>query len=353
MKKIVVINLGSTSTKIAYFNDDKCVLSESIPHTAEEIKGFESNWDQYDFRKDVILKWLLKNGISLSELDAFVSRGGHTEPIHSGVYRITEKMLEQSRSMKYGNHASDLGIRLAYDLAENKEHAFIVDSPCTDEFEPLARYSGLPQMPRQSRFHVLNHKASAREYCKDHGLNYQEINLVVAHMGGGTSVAAHKQGKLVDGDNGLDGDGPFSTNRTGALPVGALIDMCFSGEYTKEQMRRKVNGLGGMMAYVGDNDVLSVYEKANGGDSSCQEVIDAMIYQTCKEIGAMATVLNGEVNAIILTGGIAYNQYITEQIAKRVSYIAPVHCYPGEKEMLSLGQQTYYALLGKEEVFEI
>ena len=352
MKKLAVINLGSTSTKVAYFEDDRCVFSESISHPAEEIRQFASNWDQYDYRKRLIEAFLTDKGVSLDELDAFVSRGGHTESIHSGVYRITEKMLEQSRSMKYGNHVSDLGIRLAYDMAKNKEHAFIVDSPCTDEFEPLARYSGLPELPRRSRFHVLNHKACARAYCTEHGLNYSEINLVVAHLGGGTSVAAHKHGKLVDGDNGLDGDGPFSTNRTGALPVGALTDLCFSG-LTKDEVKRKLNGLGGMMAYVGDNDVLAVYNRAQAGDQTCQEVIDAMIYQTCKEIGAMATVLNGEVNAILLTGGIAYNDYIVSEIKKRVSFIAPVHAYPGEREMLSLGQQSYYALIGKEEVYEL
>lgn len=353
MKKLAVINLGSTSTKVAYFENEKCVFSESIPHPAEELRKFASNWDQYDYRRTVIEKFLAEKGVKIADLDAFVSRGGHTQSLHSGVYRITKKMLEQSRSMKYGNHASDLGVRLAYDMAPNKENAFIVDSPCTDEFEPLARYSGLPEMPRQSRFHVLNHKACARAYCQDHGLNYNEVNLVVAHMGGGTSVAAHKRGKLVDGDNGLDGDGAFSTNRTGALPVGALADLCFSGTLTLKEVRRKLNGMGGMMAYVGDNDVLAVYQRAQNGDQKCQEVLDAMIYQTCKQIGAMATVLCGDVNAVLLTGGIVYNDYIVNEIRKRVEFIAPVYAYPGEREMLSLGQQTYLALIGKEEIFEL
>ena len=353
MKKIAVINLGSTSTKAAYFEDDICKFSESIPHPAEELRKFVSNWEQYDYRKEQIVRFFERHGVAMDQLDAIVSRGGHTQPIHSGVYRITENMLRQSRSMQYGNHASDLGIRIAYDLARDKRFAFIVDSPCTDEFEPLARYSGLPEMPRQSRFHVLNHKACARAYCADHGLDYDKVNLVVAHMGGGSSVAAHRKGRLVDGDNGLDGDGPFSTNRTGALPVGALVDACYSGKYTHQEMRRKLNGLGGMMAYVNDNDVLSVYKKAAAGDKACMEVIDAMIYQTAKEIGAMATVLYGDVDAVLLTGGIANDEYITGQIEKRVKFIAPVFVYPGEREMLSLGQQTYYALIGKEEVFEL
>lgn len=353
MKKLAVINLGSTSTKVAYFEDATCVVSDSIPHPVEEIRGFESNWDQYDYRKKAILDFLKSNDISLDELDAFVSRGGHTEPVHSGVYRITEKMLAQSRSMKYGNHVSDLGIRLAYDLAPNKDCAFIVDSPCTDEYEPLARYSGLPELPRQSRFHVLNQKASARAYCADYGLDYNETDLIVVHMGGGTSVATHCHGRLIDGNNGLDGDGPFSTNRTGSLPVGALVDLCYSGQYTHAQMRKKLNGLGGLMAYVQDTDVRSVYSRAMAGDTDCKNALDGMIYQTAKEIGAMATVLHGSLNAIILTGGIAYSDYVVEQLRARVGFIAPLFAYPGEREMDSLGTQSYYALIGKEEVYEV
>ncbi len=353
MKKLGVINLGSTSTKVAYFEDEVCVFSDFISHPAEEIKQFATNWDQYDYRKKRIVDFFESKGVDIAKLDAFVSRGGHTEPIHGGVWRINQKMLEESRSMKYGNHVSDLGMRIAYDLAKDEHSAYIVDSPCTDEFEPLARYSGLPEMPRQSRFHVLNHKACGRAFCKDHGLDYGKVSLVVAHLGGGTSVAAHKNGKLIDGDNGLEGDGAFSTNRTGALPVGALVDACYSGEYTREQMHRKLNGLGGMMAYVNDNDVLSVYNKGLAGDKQCMEVIDAMVYQTAKSIGAMATVLDGKVDAVLLTGGIVHNDYIVDQLKKRVGFIAPVYVYPGEREMLSLGQQTYYALIGKEEVFEL
>ena len=201
MKKLGVINLGSTSTKVAYFEDDVCVFSDSISHPAEEIKQFATNWDQYDYRKKRIVDFFESKGVDIAKLDAFVSRGGHTEPIHGGVWRINRKMLEESRSMKYGNHVSDLGMRIAYDLAKDEHSAYIVDSPCTDEFEPLARYSGLPEMPRQSRFHVLNHKACGRAFCKDHGLDYGKVSLVVAHLGGGTSVAAHKNGKLIDGDN--------------------------------------------------------------------------------------------------------------------------------------------------------
>lgn len=353
MKKLVVINLGSTSTKIAYFEDGKAVYSESLPHPAEEIQKFSDNWEQYDYRKNAIMDFMTQHGIRLEELDAFVSRGGHTEPVHSGVYRITPKMLEQSRSMKYGNHVSDLGVRLAYDLAPDKRNAFIVDSPCTDEYDPLARYSGLPEMPRVSRFHVLNQKASARAYCKDHGLRYEDINLVVVHMGGGTSVAAHRHGLLVDGNNGLDGDGPFSTDRTGGLPVGALIDACYSGKYTHAEMRRKIKGQGGLMAYVHDTDVKTIEARGLAGDADCKNALDAMIYQTAQEIGKKAVTLRGDVNAIILTGGIAHSRYVTDAIRSYVSFIAPVYIYPGEREMESLGEQSYEALIGKAEVYEL
>lgn len=353
MKKLVVINLGSTSTKIAYFEDAKIVYASSLPHPAEEIQSFANNWEQYDYRKNAILGFMEEHHINLSELDAFVSRGGHTEPVHSGVYRITPKMLEQSRSMKYGNHVSDLGVRLAYDLAPNKQNAFIVDSPCTDEYELLSRYSGLPEMPRVSRFHVLNQKASARLYCRERNLVYDDINLVVVHMGGGTSVAAHKKGRLVDGNNGLDGDGPFSTDRTGGLPVGALIDMCYSGQYTHAQMRRKIKGQGGLMAYVHDTDVKTIEQKALAGDEDCKNALDAMIYQTAQEVGKKAVALKGDVNAIILTGGIAYGKYVTDLMKEYVSFIAPVYVYPGEHEMESLGEQSYEALMGKAEVFEL
>ena len=200
---------------------------------------------------------------------------------------------------------------------------------------------------------MLNQKASARLYCREHGLNYEDINLVVVHMGGGTSVAAHKKGRLVDGNNGLDGDGPFSTDRTGGLPVGGLIDMCYSGKYTHAEMRRKIKGQGGLMAYVHDTDVKAIEAKALAGDEDCKKALDAMIYQTAQEIGKKAVTLKGDVNAIILTGGIAHSKYVTDVIRDYVSSIAPVYVYPGEHEMESLGEQSYEALIGKAEVFEL
>ena len=354
MKKIFVINLGSTSTKIAYFEDNKCIYKETLKHNAEEIKKYETIWQQFDLRKAALDSFMKDHNIVVSELDAIVSRGGHTEPLTSGVYRINEKMLEQSRSMKYGNHVSDLGLQLANEYSKQGPIPFTVDTACTDEFEPLARYSGMKEIQRLSRFHVLNHKAVARKYAEENNKKYEELNLIVCHMGGGTSVAVHKYGRLIDGNNGLDGDGPFSTDRACGLPVGQLIDMCYSGKYNYKEMRRKIKGLGGLMSYVGETDVEKIEKKAfEENDETCMEALKAMCYQTAKEIGAMATVLNGKVDAILITGGIANSKFIMSEIIKRVEFIAPIHLYPGEFEMESLGINVYKALINEVEIKEL
>ena len=351
MKKIIAINLGSTSTKIVYYEDDKCVYSEELSHSLEEIKKYETVWEQIELRKQAILDFINEHNIDVNEIDAFTSRGGHTVPLVSGTYEISPLMLEQSASEKYGNHISDVGLKIASIMAkENNAKAFTVDTPVTDEFEPLARYSGLPEIPRRSSFHALNHKGVAKKYAKDNNKKYDELNLVVCHIGGGTSVAVHKKGQMVDGPNGLFGEGPFSTNRTGGLPVGDLIKMCFSGDFSYEDIKRKLNGVGGMAAYVNDNSFLSVYNKVIAGDKKCLEVIEAMAYQVAKEIAAMSSVVNGEVDAIIFTGGIARSEYMIDLISKRVGFIAPVHTYPGEFEMESLSVNTYHALNGEIEI---
>ncbi len=353
MKKIIVINLGSTSTKIAYFEDDTCVKKETIDHNANEIRQFPTIWDQKEFRIKVIKDFMEKLHIKGEDLDAFVTRGGHTVPLVGGVYHINQTMLEQSASEQYGNHISDLGLQIADEFSKLGCVALTCDTPCTDEFEPLARYSGLKEIPRVSRFHALNHKAAARKYAKEIGKNYEDLNLVVCHMGGGSSVAAHKHGLMVDGPNGLDGEGPFSTNRSCGLPVGALIDLCYSGQYSRKEMRRKVNGLGGLMSYIGETDVRTIVGEIEKGNQEYKEALDAMCYQTAKEIGAMATVLKGQVDAIIFTGGIAYSDYVMNQIKQYVSYIAPIVLEPGEFEMDSLGTNAYLALTGKVEIKEL
>lgn len=351
--KIVAINLGSTSTKIAYYENETCVFKDNIDHPTETIRQFATIWDQFDFRKQAIEEYLKEKGILIKDLDAVVSRGGHTQPLIGGVYRINEVMLEQSASEKYGNHATDLGIKLAAEFAKKGPQAFTVDTPTTDEFEPLARYSGLPQIKRRSSFHVLNHRAAGKQYAKDIGKRYQDMNLVGIHMGGGISVAAHKKGKLVDANNAIDGDGPFSTNRCCAVPVGDMVKICYSGEYTYPQIRKLLNGNSGLIAYVGESDVRTVEARAAAGDTLCDEVLDAMCYQIAKEIGAAATVMNGQVDAIVFTGGIAHSKRIIGTISERVSFIAPIAVYPGEYEMQSLALNTLAVLRGEEEIKEL
>lgn len=351
--KILALNLGSTSTKLAYSESGVILKRHTISHPAEDLAQFESIWEQHDYRKTEIISFLEAEGIDPSGLDAVVSRGGHTVPLEGGVYRITEEMLRQSASEKYGCHATDLGIKLAKAIAGNHAAALTVDPPTTDEFEALARYSGLPEIQRKSAFHVLNQRACAKYYAEQAGVDYSSLNLVVAHLGGGISVCAHRKGRLVDANNALTGDGPFSTNRSGGLPVGALVELCYSGQYTKEEMFHKLNGGGGMVAYIGESDVRRAEERANAGDTACAQVLDAMAYQTAKEIGACAAVLAGNVDAIILTGGMANSARITNDIRSMVEFIAPVVLVPGEREMEALCRSAFDALNGAMEIKEL
>ena len=352
MYKILAINLGSTSTKVAYYEDEVCIKKENIDHPAGEIKQFNTIWDQDEYRTNLIYKFMKENNIDKDSLDAVVSRGGHTKPLVSGVYRINDEMMAQQASGKWGQHVADLGSRLAHMMCQNsKAIALIVDPPITDEFEPLARVSGHPLIERRSSFHALSHKATAKRYARENGHNYEDLNLVVVHLGGGISVAPHKNGKMIDGENGLEGDGAFSTNRTGALPVGDLVRLCFSGKYTYEEVHKMINGEGGLVAYLGTQDVKEVEEKSKT-DEKYALYLDAMIYQVCKQIGAMSTVLCGKVDAILLTGGIAYSKSIVQKIKDRVENIATVVVYPGENEMESLARGTLEGLQGTTEIRE-
>ena len=352
-KKILVINLGSSSTKAAYYEDENCLFKENLSHPAEELKEFPALWDQEGYRLAKVEDFLTRHGLKVAELDAVVTRGGHTRPLDGGVYRINEVMMAESRSEKFGVHACDLGMRIAEAFSAQGPVPLTAYPPVTDEFEPLARYSGLPEMPRRSSFHALNHKGVARQYAKDAGRPYEDLNLIVVHMGGGISVSPHKRGRMVDANNAILGDGPFCTNRTGTLPSGPLIDACFSGDYTRESLRRRLNGNGGMMAFVGESDTLTVEKRAAAGDEKCSEVLDAMAYQTAKEIGGAAAVLKGRVNAIVLTGGMANSKRLTEAIVERVGFIAPVHLYPGEFEMESLALSALEVLRGQREALAL
>lgn len=353
MKKIFAINLGSTSTKVAYYEDKKCVLKDSINHSSDQTNAYPTVFDQLDMRTATILRYMAEHGIDPDELDAFVTRGGQTEPVSGGVYQINEAYAAQAMSGKYGVHVCSVGSQIALNVCVGRKALpLTVDTPCTDEFEPLARYSGLKEIPRISSFQALNHKAMAKYYAASIGRKYQDMNLVVVMLGGGITVAAHRMGKMIDGPDGLEGDGPFSNNRCCSVPVGPLVKLCYSGEFTLPQMMRHINGDAGLMAYLGTSDIRAIERAANEGNAKAYEVLDAMCYQTAKDIGAYATVLKGKVDAIILIGGMANSKFITEHITDRVKFIAPVVVLPGEREMESLCLTALDALNGKEKINE-
>lgn len=349
MYTILSINPGSTSTKIALFKDKELVFSETLRYDTSQLKQYKRIIDQLDFRTKTILEILKDKGIAISDLDAIVGRGGLLKPIESGTYEVNEKMIEDLKEAKRGEHASNLGGIIAYSLA--KEHAipaYIVDPVVVDELEEVARISGMPEIEKMSIFHALNQKAIARRLSADLGKSYTDANLIIAHLGGGISVGAHKRGRVVDVNDALNGEGPFSPERAGGLPVLDFAKLCFSGSYTYDEIKKKLIGQGGIAAHLGTNDVREVYKKIEKGDKKAELILDAMAYQTAKEIGAMAAVLEGKVDGIGITGGIAYNNDFVERISKRVKFIAPIKIYPGEDEMIALMEGAYRVLTGEE-----
>jgi len=344
-KTILVINLGSTSTKVSVSKSGEMLFTESVSHSADELKQFTSIIDQYDLRKDTILGVLSGKGITLDQLDCIASRGGNMKPIPGGIYAICPEMIDDMKSGKFGQHPNMCGGIVAYNLGQELDiPALTVDPPTVDEMCVFARYSGIPQITRQSSFHALNQKATARKISARLGKGYDEVNLIVVHLGGGISAAAHRNGKVVDVNNALDGDGPFSPERAGTLPAGDLVKLCFSGDYTKEQVYRLVQGGGGLVAYLGTTSGLEIEKRITEGDAVAAEVFEAMAYQVAKEIGACAAVLEGRVDAIALTGSLAYSKRLTESLQKKVSFIAQVLLDPGENEMeaLAAGAMRYF-----------
>lgn len=351
--KLLIINPGSTSTKIAVYENEKEIFEQTLRHSSEEIGEFKHILDQKDFRTYVILNVLKENKIDMMEFDAIVGRGGLLKPIISGTYGVNDKMLKDLKDCIQGEHASNLGAIIAKDIADSMgKSAYIVDPVVVDEMDEIARFSGVPELPRKSIFHALNQKAVAKRYAKENSKNYEDINVIVAHMGGGVSVGAHRYGKIVDVNNALDGDGAFSPERSGGVPVGDLIRMCFSGKYTREEILKKITGKGGFVAYLDTNDGRIVREAALKGDLKSKLIYEAMGYQVSKEIGAAAAVLCGNVDAIILTGGIAYEKLMVDIISKKVEFIAPITVYPGEDEMLALAKGVIRVLNGEEEIKE-
>jgi butyrate kinase len=352
--KILVINPGSTSTKIAVFEGRKSVFLKNIKHTAEQLAPYKTIADQYEFRKEVILDQLINGDIELDDISVVVGRGGLVKPISSGVYEVNDALLRDLQIGVQGQHASNLGGIIAFNIAKTLPEArsFIADPVVVDELQDVARITGHPLMNRRSIFHALNHKAVARNYAKALERPYEDLNLIVAHLGGGISIGAHLKGKVVDVNNALDGFGPFSPERAGTLPSGALVDLCYSGELTHDEMRNLINGKGGLMAHFGTNQVTEVEKMAIEGNEKAALVLKAMAYQTAKSIGACAAVLHGKVDGILLTGGIANSKMITGVIKEMVSFIGPVVIYPGEDEMQALAENALAVLNGEMQCLE-
>ncbi|MCF7929332.1 MAG: butyrate kinase [Spirochaetales bacterium] len=357
MHSIFVINPGSTSTKVALFEDENLVFEENIAHSTDELAGYSSVIEQKERRTRLISELLDNRGYGNTRFDAIIGRGGLLHPIEGGVYEAGPDMLDDLSSCRYGEHASNLGALLATELAEKGEtkspgerdrpHVFIADPVVVDEMQKVARYSGLPRISRQSIFHALNQKAAAREVSGRLGRAYGEVSLIVAHLGGGISVGAHVNGRIIDVNDALQGDGPFSPERAGGLPAWPLLEMCRNENYSLAEMKKIVTGKGGLVAYAGTNDLRELLRRRDEGDQEAGEIFQAMIYQVSKEIAMHGATLFGDVDAIVITGGMAHNQEFIDGISKRVSYLAPIEVVPGERELHSLAENALLALRGE------
>jgi len=335
---------------VAVFEDSKQIELFSVRHSVEELMQFPHVIDQFDFRYDLILKTLEEKGISL-DFSVVMGRGGMLPPIESGIYEVNEKMLATLRKAERGEHASNLGAFLAEKISGQIPgcKAYIADPVSVDEMQEIARISGMPEIPRQSIFHALNHKAAGRFHASKVGKKYEELNLVIAHLGGGISVASHKKGRVIDVNQGLDGYGPISPERSGTLDNGQMVRLCFSGKYTEREIMRKLAGKGGLIAHLGSNDVQELVKKAEGGDEKVKLVLDAMCYTIGKEIGSMLMVFKGDVDGVILTGGVAFSDYVVARVKEMIEPYAKVFVLAGEDEMGALAANAVRLLNGEAE----
>ncbi len=348
--KILVLNPGSTSTKLAFYQGQECVLDKTVRHSSDELKGYKRIADQESFRRKVILETLEKEGFAVKDIDAISARGGLLKPIPGGTWEVNEKMVEDLKAGVQGEHASNLAGIIAFQMGEQLGcPAFIVDPVIVDEMDEIAKFSGMPEIERRSILHALNQKAVARDVAEEIGTHYEKANFIITHMGGGVSVGLHRKGKVVDVNNALDGEGPFSPERSGGLPVGDLVKLCFSEKYSQDFIKKRIKGQGGLVAYLGNNDLIQIEKDIENGDKKAEEVFEAMAYQIAKEIGSLAPANYGEIDAVILTGGMAKSPPLVKLIEERVKYIAPVIIKPGEKEMEALWKGALRVLQGREE----
>ena len=349
--QILAINPGSTSTKIAVYEDEKPILLRTIRHSAEELKKFEDVIFEFPFRKQLVMDELTRNDIPL-QFDAVIGRGGLVKPIAGGTYEINQTMLDDTHSgIAMHNHACNLGCLIAYDIAKEIPgcRSFIADPGVVDELNDHARISGSPLMNRICIWHALNQRAIAKRFAREIGRHYNDMNLIICHLGGGISVAAHDHGRAVDANNALDGEGPFSPERAGSLPAADLIRLCFSGKYTEAQLLKRVAGQAGITAHLGSNDMRVIEKRIAEGDEHAKLIVDAMIYHVAKNIVAEGAVLCGNIDAILLTGGLARSEYIITNLRRRIDFLAPVYCYPGEDEMEALAMNALDVLRGRQE----
>lgn len=347
--RILAINPGSTSTKLAIYEDETPLLHLSLQHSNEELSQFHTPADQHTWRRDLVLKALKENNIDIKTIDAVVGRGGLIHPVESGTYEVNGQLRDDLLNAQR-QHASNLGGLIARDIADSiGVKSYIADPVTVDEFVPYARISGLPQLPKVSILHALNQKAIARRYSREIDTPYEELNLIVCHMGGGTSVGAHRKGRIIDTTNGFNGCGPFTPERAGTVPPGQLVDLCYSGRYTHEEMTRLIHGKGGLVAHLGTSSVPEILDRIDAGDLHAMLILRAMCYTTAKAIGEMAIALKGHVDAILLTGGVAHSKRLTDFIADYVDFIAPIFVYPGENELESLALNALAVLNGERE----
>ena len=349
--KILVVNPGSTSTKMAVYEDEKPILLRNISHTAEELAPYGNIIEQQDLRRQLVLDELSQADIPL-QFDAVIGRGGLVKPIAGGVYEINERMLNDTlHGCVMHSHACNLGCLIAHEIASTIPgcRSFIADPGVVDELSPLARISGSPLMPRIAIWHALNQRAIARRYARGIGKEYEDLNLIICHLGGGISVAAHEHGRAIDANNALDGEGPFSPERAGSLPAVDLIRLCFSGKYNEQQLLKRIAGKAGLNAHLGTNNMREILERIKNGDEHAKLIVEAMLYHIAKNIAAEAAVLCGNIDAILLTGGLAHSEYVVNTLRRRIGFLAPVYCFPGEDEMEALALNALAVLQGRRE----
>ena len=362
---ILIINTGSTTTKLGYYSDGSRVFDEKLEHTASDVAKYKSVMDQSDMRRQAIKDFMKSRGIPLEDVDIVMARGGLITPVITGVYYVNQDMRDVLMSCRDGRHACNLSAILADDIAGEinairdskglvprfgRTVAYIADPPMADEMLPECKMGGIPEFTRKTLFHALNSRAIVRRYLRERGKTVNDVTLIVAHMGGGATISLHRNGRVIDVNHGLGGDGPITPERAGCCPPFELIDMCFSGKYTKEEIKTKLVGRGGAVAYFGTNSMVDVENMAAAGNELAIIFLKAYVLNICKYIASMSATADGKVDAILLTGGIAHSKKIMDDIKAKIGFIAPVEVFPGEDEINSLAENGYMILSGETKI---